>query len=61
MDRMTELANTFHVDPEEWRLEVERVTPLLKVSIQNDHKDWRLHLQQMEQNEKVTIFGISFI
>ncbi|KAJ3318386.1 Intraflagellar transport protein 57 [Boothiomyces sp. JEL0866] len=39
-------------DPAEWRLEVERVTPLLKVVIPNDNKDWRLHLQQMEHHQK---------
>ncbi|KAJ3272083.1 Intraflagellar transport protein 57 [Terramyces sp. JEL0728] len=39
-------------DPAEWRLEVERVTPLLKVVIPNDNKDWRLHLQQMDHHQK---------
>jgi estrogen-related receptor beta like 1 len=42
-------------DPAEWRLEVERVTPLLKLKLSNDNKDWRLHLQQMEfHQEKIT-------
>jgi estrogen-related receptor beta like 1 len=35
------------VDPAEWRLEVERVAPLLKIKLNNENKDWRLHLQQM--------------
>jgi estrogen-related receptor beta like 1 len=39
------------VDPAEWKLEVERVTPNLKVHIQNDNKDWRLHAQQLKQYE----------
>ncbi|TPX38380.1 hypothetical protein SmJEL517_g00198 [Synchytrium microbalum] len=37
------------VDSAEWRLEVERVTPMLKVQIANDNKDWRVHLEHMEQ------------
>jgi hypothetical protein len=41
------------VDPTEWRLEVERVTPLLKVTLANDNKDWRIHLQQMKALEQV--------
>ncbi|KAJ3305633.1 Intraflagellar transport protein 57 [Kappamyces sp. JEL0829] len=39
-------------DPAEWRLEVERVTPLLKVKLPNDNKDWRLHLQQMSHHQQ---------
>jgi estrogen-related receptor beta like 1 len=34
-------------------MEVERVTPLLKVHIVNDNKDWRLHQEQMKQQCKV--------
>ncbi|KAK6729140.1 hypothetical protein RB195_006281 [Necator americanus] len=30
-----------------WREEVERVTPLLKITIRQDAKDWRMHLEQM--------------
>jgi hypothetical protein len=45
------------VDPAEWRLEVERVTPLLKVKINNENKDWRLHLQQIEHHQKVSNIG----
>ena len=36
-------------DLSEWALEVERVTPLLKMHISNDSKDWRLHLTQLEK------------
>ncbi|KAI8894340.1 intra-flagellar transport protein 57 [Globomyces pollinis-pini] len=39
-------------DPAEWRLEVERIAPLLKLQLPNDNKDWRLHLQQMEHHQK---------
>ncbi|KAG5458937.1 MAG: intra-flagellar transport protein 57-domain-containing protein, partial [Olpidium bornovanus] len=38
-------------DPTEWRLEVERVTPHLRVVIPNDNKDWRIHLEQMRMHE----------
>uniref|UniRef100_A0A3P9JL54 Intraflagellar transport protein 57 homolog n=1 Tax=Oryzias latipes TaxID=8090 RepID=A0A3P9JL54_ORYLA len=37
------------VDAAEWNLEVERVIPHLKVTIRNDNKDWRVHLEQMHQ------------
>ena len=32
------------VPADEWRMELERVTPLLKLSRRPDHKDWRSHL-----------------
>jgi len=35
-----------NVDPREWQLEVERVAPKLKVSIPDDPKEWRNHLEQ---------------
>lgn len=38
------------VDAAEWRLEVERVLPQLKVTIRTDNKDWRNHLDQMHQH-----------
>lgn len=34
-------------DAEEWRLEVERVAPQLKVTVRVDNRDWRTHLEQM--------------
>eukprot|EP01012_Entosiphon_sulcatum_P018010 TRINITY_DN2275_c0_g1_i1.p2 TRINITY_DN2275_c0_g1~~TRINITY_DN2275_c0_g1_i1.p2 ORF type:complete len:417 (-),score=139.32 TRINITY_DN2275_c0_g1_i1:107-1357(-) len=37
-----------HVDPEEWRMELERVTPLLKINRRADHKDWRSHLDWIQ-------------
>lgn len=37
------VVETF-VAPEEWRMELERVTPYLKLSRKPDHKDWRSHL-----------------
>ena len=46
------------VDPAEWKLEVERVTPYLKVVLAEDHKDWRLHLQQMKDHQTVRRRGI---
>ncbi|PAV87257.1 hypothetical protein WR25_15125 [Diploscapter pachys] len=35
-----------------WKQEVERVTPLLKITLRQDAKDWRLHLEQMNQMSK---------
>eukprot|EP01136_Pigoraptor_vietnamica_P008648 Opistho-1_new@44235 len=40
------------MDPETWRLEVERVTPLLKVHILTDNKDWRMHYDEMKGHQK---------
>ena len=37
---------------EEWRLEIERVTPLLKVTVRSDNKDWRVHRQQINKHKK---------
>ena len=37
------------VDINEWKLEIERVLPLLKVHIRADNKDWRNHYEQMQQ------------
>ncbi|XP_077414529.1 intraflagellar transport protein 57 homolog isoform X2 [Vanacampus margaritifer] len=39
------------VDVAEWNLEVERVLPLLKVTIRADNKDWRAHVDQMHQHQ----------
>lgn len=36
------------VDANEWKMEVERVLPLLKVHIRTDNKDWRNHYEQMQ-------------
>ncbi|XP_074038056.1 intraflagellar transport 57 [Leptinotarsa decemlineata] len=37
-----------NIDEEAWKLEVERVLPQLKVTIKNDNRDWRSHLEQMK-------------
>ncbi len=31
----------------DWKLEVERVTPSLRIQLTNDNKDWRIHLESM--------------
>jgi len=36
------------VNVDEWKLEIERVLPLLKVHIRADVKDWRTHYEQMQ-------------
>ncbi|RZC32563.1 intraflagellar transport protein 57 -like [Asbolus verrucosus] len=38
-----------NVDEESWKLELERVLPLLKITIKNENRDWRSHLEQMKQ------------
>ncbi|XP_057709871.1 intraflagellar transport protein 57 homolog [Corythoichthys intestinalis] len=38
------------VDAAEWYLEVERVLPYLKVTVKNDNKDWRIHVEQMHRH-----------
>jgi len=44
------------VDPTQWKLEVERAAPLLKIHITNDNKDWRVHLDQIQIHNNVNIF-----
>lgn len=39
-----------NTNTEEWRLELERVLPLLKVTIKTDARDWRSHLEQMKHH-----------
>jgi estrogen-related receptor beta like 1 len=48
--KRTQETITSSTTPEQHRLELERVTPLLsaKINIINDNKDWRIHLQQMK-------------
>lgn len=38
-----------NTDEENWNLELERVLPRLKVTIRNENRDWRSHLDQMKQ------------
>lgn len=35
-------------DSENWRLELERVLPQLKIFVKNDPRDWRAHIEQMK-------------
>ncbi|XP_077470878.1 intraflagellar transport protein 57 homolog [Stigmatopora argus] len=39
------------VDTAQWNLEVERVLPLLKVTVRTDNKDWRVHVDQMHLHQ----------
>ncbi|KFM73218.1 Intraflagellar transport protein 57-like protein, partial [Stegodyphus mimosarum] len=41
-----------NMDSMEWKLEVERVMPLLKITVRNDSRDWRSHLDQIHQHRK---------
>ncbi|XP_052806204.1 intraflagellar transport protein 57 homolog [Mya arenaria] len=38
-------------DAADWKMEVERVLPQLKVTIRTDNKDWRVHVEQMHQHK----------
>ena len=40
---------TAEIDVAAWRTEVERVLPQLKVHIRSNNKDWRTHVEQMQQ------------
>ncbi|KAG0726542.1 Intraflagellar transport protein 57 [Chionoecetes opilio] len=37
---------------EEWKLELERVLPQLKVTIRSDTRDWRSHIEQMHEHRQ---------
>ncbi|XP_043269962.1 intraflagellar transport protein 57 homolog [Venturia canescens] len=39
-------------DTEEWKLELERVLPQLKVTVRTDSRDWRAHLEQMKHHRE---------
>ncbi|XP_054714052.1 intraflagellar transport protein 57 homolog [Uloborus diversus] len=41
-----------NIDAMEWKLEVERVMHQLKVTVRNDSRDWRSHLDQIHQHRK---------
>lgn len=38
------------VDPAEWRLEVERVAPRLKITVTSSARDWRSHLDDAHKH-----------
>ncbi|EFA02064.2 Intraflagellar transport protein 57 homolog-like Protein [Tribolium castaneum] len=38
-----------NVNEEAWKLELERVLPHLKITVKNENRDWRSHLEQMKQ------------
>eukprot|EP01112_Ceratiomyxa_fruticulosa_P012676 TRINITY_DN3522_c0_g4_i1.p1 TRINITY_DN3522_c0_g4~~TRINITY_DN3522_c0_g4_i1.p1 ORF type:complete len:429 (-),score=101.89 TRINITY_DN3522_c0_g4_i1:88-1374(-) len=46
-------------DPAQWKLEVERMAPQLKLHVVIDQKDWRSHLDQMKNHHSIiqTSFG----
>ena len=46
------LMTPLQVDPAEWRLELERVAPRLRITMPLDAKDWRLHLEQAHQHSE---------
>eukprot|EP00158_Paraphelidium_tribonemae_P005258 Partr_v1_DN27247_c2_g1_i3_m38788 putative Intraflagellar transport 57 homolog (Chlamydomonas) len=44
----TVTAASVVVNDRQWKVEVERVAPFLKVTLGADNKDWRIHLQQVQ-------------
>jgi len=40
------------IEPEEWRLELERVLPQLKVTVVSDGKEWRTHIAQAKAHHE---------
>jgi estrogen-related receptor beta like 1 len=40
------------IDPREWQLELERITPKLRVQVQGDTNEWRHHITQTNQYSK---------
>ncbi|KAJ9508190.1 hypothetical protein QJQ45_021540, partial [Haematococcus lacustris] len=49
------------VDPTAWRLELERVAPRLRILLSADNKDWRSHLEEVQQHSKEVIIIIIII
>lgn len=47
------------INLESWQLELERVLPQLKITIKNESRDWRSHLDQMKSHKEniETSFG----
>ncbi|CAI5438568.1 unnamed protein product [Caenorhabditis angaria] len=48
-------------DSVSWKHEVDRVAPMLKITIRQDAKDWRLHLEQMNNMHKIVEQKVSQI
>ncbi|KAL3997894.1 Intra-flagellar transport protein 57 family protein [Acanthocheilonema viteae] len=42
-------------DVNSWKLEVERVAPRLKVTFEQDSKDWRMHLERIRSLQKTVV------
>ena len=45
-------STILQVDPAEWRLEVERVAPRLKITVASDARDWRSHLDEAHKHSQ---------
>eukprot|EP00052_Salpingoeca_macrocollata_P005739 m.49277 g.49277 ORF g.49277 m.49277 type:complete len:427 (-) comp15027_c0_seq2:25-1305(-) len=46
-------------DQAAWKLEVERVLPLLKVHLKSDERDWRSHIEDLKQHEQSVKTGFA--
>jgi len=56
-DRHKQAVTTIEpsIEPEEWRLELERVLPQLKVTVVSDGKEWRTHIAQAKQQQDAVL------
>lgn len=43
-----------NTDIDAWKLEVEKVSSQLKVTVRVDNRDWRTHLEQMHSYRQVS-------
>ena len=46
------------MDPNLWKLELERVAPKLRILLNADAKDWRSHLEEVHDHSKVPVCGV---
>lgn len=58
VDHFNQNKDQEDMDTENWRLELERVLPKLKIVIRTDPRDWRAHIEQMK-NLQVQIEAVS--
>lgn len=49
---LTRRTMLLQVDPAEWRLEVERVAPRLKITVASNARDWRSHLDEAHKHSQ---------
>ncbi|EFJ26082.1 intraflagellar transport protein 57 [Selaginella moellendorffii] len=48
-DLLTESTSTSKIDPNHWKMDLERLAPQLSLPLVPDGKEWRTHLEQAQQ------------